>query len=58
MDKEKFDDYIYSEVRIINKHLTAIQIQLAELRVKSGIWGLIGASIPVCIMFAVQYFKK
>ncbi len=42
----------------IFKRLNSIDVKLAKLSVKSGIWGLIGACIPVAIGLAVVIFKS
>lgn len=42
----------------IFKRLNNIDVKLAKLSVKSGIWGLIGACIPVAIGLAVVIFKS
>lgn len=42
----------------IFKRLNSIDIRLAKLSVKSGIWGLIGACIPVAIGLAVVIFQS
>lgn len=43
----------------IQQELTSIREAIAELKVKAGIWGLIGGAIPVTIGFvvwAIQHF--
>ena len=40
-----------------NKRLITIEVEIAMLKVKAGIWGLIGASIPVCVMLAINFLK-
>ncbi len=47
---EKHDQEIF-------KRLGRIDIKLAKLSVKSGIWGLIGACIPVFIGLVITYFR-
>lgn len=42
----------------IFKRLNHIDVKLAKLTVKSGIWGLIGACIPVGIALAILIFKS
>ncbi len=42
----------------IFKRLNSIDIKLAKLSVKSGIWGLIGACIPVGIGLAIVIFRS
>ena len=40
-----------AELLTISQTLTEIRIELAKLKVKSGIWGAIGASIPLTFGF-------
>ena len=35
-----------------------IRVEIAMLKVKSGIWGAIGACIPVAIGLLMMYFKR
>ncbi len=42
----------------IFKRLNRIDVKLANLTVKYGIWGLIGACIPVGIGLAILIFKS
>lgn len=42
----------------IKNELTSIKIEIAKLKVKSGIWGMIGGVIPVAIGIAIWLFKK
>ena len=44
-------------MREIKIELTAIKIEIAQLKVKSGVWGLIGGAIPVGIGLAVWFIK-
>ena len=37
--------------------MTSIQVQIAMLRVKSGVWGAIGASIPLLVALAFIWIK-
>lgn len=42
---------------IIFEKLNKIQVEIATLKVKSGIWGLIGACIPVAIGLIISFIK-
>jgi len=42
----------------IEKALQTIHTEIAMLKVKSGIWGLIGGTIPVFIMICFMWFKS
>lgn len=38
----------------IGESVQAIEIEIAALKVKSGLWGLIGACIPIAITLGLQ----
>ena len=38
--------------------ITPLKVELAMLKVKSGIWGLIGGAIPVILLVLVEILKK
>ena len=38
--------------------ITPIKVEIAMLKVKSGVWGLIGGAIPVILMFLSELLKK
>ena len=42
----------------IQKALVQIRIDIAMLKVKSGIWGAIGASIPIIGMVLFEFLMK
>ncbi len=44
--------------RLINAQLLKLHIEVAGLKVKSGIWGLIGGLIPVMIMITFFILKN
>ena len=46
------------ELREINEKLTRVRIEIAELKVKSGVWGLAGGMISIAIMIAVELILK
>jgi len=37
--------------------ITQVRIDIAQLKVKAGVWGLIGASIPVVVGLALVLIK-
>ncbi len=51
---ERFDELL-SE---LNRTQVDIKIEIAMLKVKSSLWGMIAGSIPVGIMAIVQYLTK
>jgi hypothetical protein len=42
----------------MNKELTNIRVEIAMLKVKSGMWGAVGACIPIAIMLAIYFFTR
>jgi len=42
----------------ISEKQTEILVEIAALKVKAGIWGLVGGAIPVGIMVIVYMLKK
>lgn len=42
----------------LNKEIKTISVEIAMLKVKSGVWGLLGGLIPVLIMVLVESIKK
>jgi len=48
-----------SEIQnVMNDKVTKIQIEIATLKVKAGVWGVVGAAIPVVIMLGLQFLMK
>ncbi len=45
-------------MREINAQLLKLHIEVAGLKVKSGVWGLIGGLVPVLIMIAFFILKN
>jgi hypothetical protein len=41
-----------------NKEISDIKVELAMLRVKAGLWGAVGAAIPILITLAVGFILK
>lgn len=46
---------LHDEVSRLRQDLAVVR---TELRLKAGIWGAIGAAIPVIVMLAFQLLKK
>jgi hypothetical protein len=44
------------ELDKINAEIQKIHVEVATLKVKSGVWGLIAGSIPVAIAIAMKVF--
>jgi len=41
----------------LGKSVGRLRVEVAMLKVKSGIWGVIGGSIPVVVMLILWYLK-
>ena len=41
----------------MGKDITKITVEIAMLKVKSGVWGAAGAAIPVAIGLAIMFLK-
>ncbi len=41
-----------------NEELRKIQVDIAMLQVKSGVWGLVGGLIPILIYVAMELLRK
>ena len=53
-------DRCIAELDEISKDVVDVKIQLAQLKVKSGVWGLIGGAVPIIIgvfVYLVQTYK-
>ena len=53
---ERWSNYVLQELKRlnsglegVNKELIAVRVEIATLKVKSGLWGMAGASIPILI---------
>ena len=42
----------------LNKNLNKMNVEIAKLKVKSGVWGLVGGAIPVAIGLAIWLLKS
>jgi len=49
---------VYSKLDEINEQITLLRIEVAELKIKSGIWGFTAGLVSVLIMVAVEMFFK
>jgi len=45
---------ISTDVKEIHKELQTIQVEIAQLKVKAGIWGLAAGAIPAGITILLQ----
>ena len=51
-------DEARKEVRAIYKEIAEINAQLASLKTRAGLWGAVGAAVPVLIMLGVQILMR
>lgn len=57
--------YVLKELERLNVHYEAlrgevgkIHTEIATLKVKAGMWGAVGAAVPVLIMLAIQLMRR
>lgn len=50
--------WIESHFDALRREVVKVQIDIATLKVKAGIWGLIGGAIPVVITIAIYLLVK
>ncbi len=50
MDDQGFSELTYNEVKEMREDINKIKIDIATLKVKAGIWGLMGGVIPVVLL--------
>lgn len=43
---------------VIFKEIKKIAVEIGMLKVKSGVWGAIGASVPLLIFTAIQFLMR
>jgi len=48
---------INNNVTTLSDSLIEIKIEIAMLKVKSGLWGAVGAMIPIAILLAMQFMQ-
>lgn len=61
----RWKNYVLEELKrgnrvqeTILKNQMKLHIEIATLKVKSGVWGLLGGAIPVIIGLAIMLLKK
>lgn len=42
----------------LRKEVGNIRTEIATLKVKAGLWGALGAAIPVLLLLAIQLFQR
>jgi len=50
-------DTLSEQVSSMNKKLSQVRLDVAGLKIKAGVWGLIGSAIPVVIGLGIFYLK-
>jgi len=45
------------KIEDLRREQGSILQQLAELKVKSGVWGAVGACVPIALLLVVQWLK-
>ena len=61
----EWSKYVLKELERLNElmegtrhDVAALRTEVAMLKVKSGLWGAVGAAVPIGIMLAVQILMK
>lgn len=52
------DEQIDDKIDDLKKCIGEIKLDIAKLKVKAGIWGAIGAAIPILITLAIMAIKS
>lgn len=56
--KKNFSDKVDSIKDNLHQEIQTLHIEIATLKVKSGVWGLMGGLIPVLLMVLMEIFLK
>ena len=51
-------DWLDCHFTKLQEQITLVRIEIAKLKVKSGIWGVIGGTIPVVIFIAIYFLMR
>lgn len=51
---ERHDEHLQQ----IAKHLTDVKLEIAMLKVKSGVWGALAGLIPVIVLVVVEILRR
>ena len=54
----RYQEVISKDLHEIHEKVTRLRIEVAELKIKASVWGVIGGCIPVAIMIAIEIFLK
>ena len=55
---EKDRTWIEGHFERLRELIVSNQIDIAVLKIKAGIWGLIGGTIPIVILIATYFWTK
>lgn len=55
--KDEITSLRNAEIATLREDLNKTNLSVAMLQVKAGMWGAVGASIPIVIMLAMEYLK-
>jgi hypothetical protein len=55
---QKEHEWLDTKFDGIHDRFTEVLVEIAKLKIKSGVWGLVGGLIPVVIMIAIYFFIK
>ena len=58
MITQKERDWIDCHFTKLQEQITLVRIEIAKLKVKSGIWGVIGGTIPIVILLAIYFIMR
>ena len=50
--------HISHELKEINNQVILLRVDVAGLKIKSGVWGFAAGAIPTLIFFLMEFFKK
>ena len=64
-DWQRYQEFVLRELKRLNNNIEKMETKLdciskdtAVLKVKAGLWGLIGGAIPVVVGLALYFFQK
>jgi len=60
LDRQDKDlDSIKKEIQEVReKDMVQLQVEIAMLKVKSGVWGFLAGAIPASVALAIQWLRK
>ena len=45
-------------VECVTTEVVSIRVEIAMLKVKAGMWGAVGACIPIIMLLAIEFLKQ